>query len=178
MSRRLFRAAALATVVAALLALPSSAIAQDREQPSWVKDVLKRVVLDPTTYAPAVIAYDATMRDWNSSQPFFKAGFVEQNDRFTVSGFSNDAPVDYGTGKRRILADAFGNLPMSIVNNVGVAVFDRALTRRFPEKRRLVRVLGWAERIAVATYLAHDLAGRHYSQWRENERLASQLGLP
>lgn len=104
----------------------SQAFAQDGDQPSFFSSVVKRVALDPTTYAPSIIAYDATMRDWDSSQPFFQNGlYVERNARFTVSGRPNDVAVDYATGKQLILKDAIGNFEMSLVNNVANALFEQ-----------------------------------------------------
>src|SRR5438128_9379226 len=97
----------------------------DQNRPSLLLDVTKRVVFDPTTYAPAIIAYDATMRDWKSSQPFFQNGFVEHNVRFTISGRPDDFPVSYSVGQRRILADALVNLEMSAVNNFTDSMFER-----------------------------------------------------
>ena len=75
-------------IVYALL-VPCVAFAQERE-PSPLGRVLKATFLDPTTYAPAVLTYDGTMRDWNTSQPFFRNGFLEQNARFTRSGRRSD----------------------------------------------------------------------------------------
>src|SRR3981081_690868 len=89
-------------IVAVMLSLgilciaTSNAIAQDQAPSSFMGTIVKQVVLDPTTYAPAVIAYDATVRDWKPSQPFFNNGFMEQNQRFTISGRPNDVPVAYG----------------------------------------------------------------------------------
>src|SRR5262249_33715572 len=75
-------------------ATPLTVRAQEVKGPSWsFGSFVKDVTLDPTTYAPAIIAYDATVRDWNSSQPFFRNGFLEQNARFTVSGQANDTAV-------------------------------------------------------------------------------------
>ena len=52
----------LVAVLTALLLFPAAgAIAQDRVERSFIADVVTRVVLDPTTYAPAALAYDATM---------------------------------------------------------------------------------------------------------------------
>src|SRR5450759_3800844 len=101
----------------ALLASPVIVFAQDQEHVSFVADVAKHVVLDPTTYAPAIIAYDSTMRDWNSSQPFFQNGYAEHNPFFTVSGLPNDRAVSYTVGKQMIVRDLFTNLEVSAVNN-------------------------------------------------------------
>ena len=156
---------------------PSTLRAQDNEQSSWLADIAKRVAFDPTTYAPAIIGYDATMRDWNSSQPFFNAGFVERNSRFTINGLPNGVAVDYTTGKRRILTDGIGNLEMSLANNFASAILERAMTNRYPEHRKLIKVVGWIERVGLASLLSYNLSSKHYRQWQENERTAAQLGL-
>src|SRR5437867_9018801 len=100
-----------------IVMMPAYASAQESGGGSAVGDIFKRVVFDPTTYAPAVIAYDATMRDWNTSQPFFRNGYFEGNERFTLSGVPNDRPVSYVVGRQRILSDAFLNMQMSLANN-------------------------------------------------------------
>lgn len=167
-----------AILLAAVCVLGASqASAQDGDQSSFFGPLVKRVVLDPTTYAPSIITYDATMRDWNSSQPFFRSGlFVERNPRFTVSGRPNDVPLDYAAGKRQILMDAFANLEISVVNNAADAVFERMLTQRYPEHRKLFRVLGRVERIGFASYLSYRLAAPHYRQWQANEQMGKQIG--
>jgi hypothetical protein len=165
-------------VMVVLTVLVTSARAQ--EQPSIAaaaKDVAKRVVLDPTTYAPAVIAYDATMRDWNSSQVFFANGFVERNPRFTFSGRPYDVPVSYGAGRQRILGDAFKTFQVSLIHNVTENIIEHTLVTRYPERRKLFRVLGWVERGAVGSYLTYMLSSQHYRQWRFNELEAVRLGL-
>jgi len=154
--------------------IPSSASAQD--QPSPLGDTVKRVVLDPTTYAPAVIAYDATMRDWNTSQPFFRNGYLERNERFTLTGQPNGLPVSYDVGRNRILTDALLNLQMSVVNNVADQVFERMLITRFPEQRKLVRTLGWVERLSFGAYMSYQLSAQHYRQAAANELRAQQMG--
>src|SRR5262245_42675246 len=128
----------LALVVA--LAIPTSVRAQDNsDQPSLFGSIAKQVVFDPTTYAPAAIAYGATMRDSNTSQPLFNAGFVERNSRFTISGLPNDRPITYGEGQRQILRDAFMNLQMSVVNNVTNRLIEDVLISRHPEHRKLFK---------------------------------------
>ena len=88
----------LATFVllaAIMLSTAEVAFAQEEHRSSIFTDILRDVALDPTTYAPAIIGYDATMRDWNTSQPFFQSGYVEHNARFTVSGLPNDRAIGY-----------------------------------------------------------------------------------
>jgi hypothetical protein len=162
----------------ALVGGMSPAFAQ--EKPSVgdaTKDVFKRVVLDPTTYAPAIIAYDATMRDWNSSQIFFANGYIERNPRFTFSGRPYDLPVAYGVGQQRIRSDAFRTFQVSLIHNVTENIIERTLVARYPEHRKVYRVLGWIERGAVGSYLTYVLSNQHYRQWRFNEQEATRLGL-
>jgi hypothetical protein len=153
----------------------SNATAQDQE-PSFLGTLLKQVTLDPTTYAPAVIAYDATLRDWKTSQPFFNHGFMEHNSRFTISGRANDVPVTYGEGQKRILADAATNLGMSALNNFTGRVFERVLLERYPEHRKIVKVASWVERISFGVYMSYVLSKDHYRQAALNATRAQQLG--
>src|SRR5580765_291644 len=87
----------IAAVLVVVL-LPASAFAQSEQRSSFAASTFKGVIFDPTTYAPALIAYDATMRDWKTSQPLFRAGYMELNERFTVSGLPRDVPVSYEVG--------------------------------------------------------------------------------
>ena len=147
----------------------------DRPTSTFVS-VRKQVTLDPTTYVPAILGYDATMRDWNSSQPMFRYGFVEGNPRFTVSGWPNDAPISYEAGKRRILNDALANLRMSVVDNLSTAVVEHVLVKRYPEHRKLIRTLGWAAVIRWPP-TCRIRYQPHHQQWRANEQLNQQLGI-
>jgi hypothetical protein len=165
-----------AGLVALVILLPLRASAQNPDQPSFLGDTFKRVILDPTTYAPAVIAYEGTMRDWNTSQPFFRNGYVERNERFTLSGLPNDRPVSYDAGRQRILSDAFINLQMSLAHNAADQVFERMLIDRFPQHRKLVRTLGWIERSAFASYMSYRLSVMHYRQAAANQAYAQQMG--
>jgi hypothetical protein len=163
-------------LTALLLCSAVSAIAQDRGERSFIADVLTRVVLDPTTYAPAALAYDATMRDWRTSQPFFQHGFYETNARFTVSGLPHDVAISYGAGQRIIRADALVSLRRSAVNNLAEQIFERVLVNKYPNHRKLVRAVGWAQRISFASFKAYRLSSTHYRQAGQNQRLARQLG--
>jgi hypothetical protein len=169
------RQSVIALAIAAVL-MPAYASAQESNGGSAVGSIFKRVVFDPTTYAPAVIAYDGTMRDWNTSQPFFRNGYFERNERFTLSGLPNDRPLSYEAGRRRILNDAFVTLEMSLINNVGSQIFERVLIDRFPEQRKLVRTLGWIERSAFASFMAYHLSAQHYRQAAANQAYARQMG--
>jgi len=169
------RSASIVAVIAITgILLPLRVSAQ--EQPSILGDTIKRVVFDPTTYAPAIIAYDGTMRDWNTSQPFFRNGYVEHNERFTLTGRPNDLPVSYEVGRNLILKDALVTLQMSVVNNVADQLFERMMITRFPEHRKLVRALGWVERGAFASYMSYELSAQHYRQASANAVRAQQMG--
>jgi hypothetical protein len=147
-----------------------------REDPGFVGDITKRLFLDPTTYAPAVIFFPSQYLDWASSQPFFRNGYMERNYDFTVSGRANDVPVSFGAGNRKIVRNTLVNFSTSVLHNAAENIFERELIERYPERRKLIRTLGWIERVAVSGYLAYYTSAPHYRQWRENERLARQLG--
>lgn len=164
------------TAVALMMVLASPASAQEPDPASSLPAVVKAVILDPTTYAPAVVAWEATHLDWRSSQIFFQHGWSEQNPRFTTSGRRDDTAIGYAAGNRKITMDAFANVRLSVVNNFSSRMVERLLIRRYPKHRRLVRALGWIERSALASYWTYRLSADHFRQWRENERRARQFG--
>jgi hypothetical protein len=108
---------------------------------------------------------------------FFQHGFMEQNRRFTMSGLPNDRPLGYHEGNRAILSMALANLQTSLVNNVSDRVFEEWLVAKYPDHRKLVKTLGWIERIGFASYLSYLRAGPHFQQWQRNQRLAAEMGL-
>jgi hypothetical protein len=164
-----------AICAAAIFATPLAVSAQEPHS-SFVMDVARHVLLDPTTYVPAILAYDSTMRDWSSSQPFFQNGFVEHNPQFTDSGLPNDRAVSYEVGRQRILSDVVANMEISVVNNLTDSAFEHVLIERYPNHRKLVRAVGWIEKSAFASYVSYRLSASHYRQWQENQRMAQQLG--
>ncbi len=176
--RRAHRAATTCWLflVALVLSVPSRVSAQEQHQPSLLGDIARKVVIDPTTYLPAIIAYDAMRQDWQTSQPFFQHGFNERNPRYTASGLPNDVPLSYGAGNRRVLTDALFNLGTSAVNNATGHIIERVLVERYPAHRRIWRALGWAERISFASYMSYRLSIEHYRQAGWNERVARQQG--
>lgn len=163
-------------VVALMMLLASSVSAQDQDRSSFVPDVIKKVILDPTTYAPAIVAWGATRLDWQSSQIFFRNGFFEHNPRFTVSGRGDDIAISYAAGNRQIFTDAMANLQLSLVNNLAGHAIERVLLRGRPNHPKLVRTIGWIERSAVASYISYRQSAGHVRQWQENQRRARQLG--
>ena len=84
-----------------LIILPQETTAQDGVGQLF-KDIGKDVVSDPTTYAPSVIFFTAKKLDWDSSQVFFRNGYVEENYDYTISGKAKDTPISYVAGNRRI----------------------------------------------------------------------------
>jgi len=159
-----------------MLAAASSASAQDQGHASFAPDVLKGLIFDPTTYAPAVVTWEATRLDWRSSQIFFRNGSFEHNPYFTVSGRGDDTAIGYAAGNRQIFMDSLANLRLSLINNVSERVMERLLMPRYPNHRRLVRTIGWIERSAMASYWSYWLSAGHFRQWRENGQRAQRLG--
>jgi hypothetical protein len=171
--------AAGVALLGALLSLGTAtqAAAQEENTTSPIADVVKGVVFDPTTYAPAVISYDGTMRDWNTSQVFFRNGFLERNPRFTVSGLPEDRAIDYMSGRRLILKDSLAILGVTAAQNLTSRVVERALLARYPEHRTLVKTIGWVQRIAIGSLMTYRLAAPHYRQATMNAQRAAALGL-
>jgi hypothetical protein len=163
-------------VVALMVLVASSASAQDQDRASFVPDVFKKVILDPTTYAPAVVAWEATRLDWRSSQVFFQSGWLEHNSRYTVSGRANDTAIGYAAGNRQILRDSIADLQVSVANNVSARMVERLLMPRYPNHRKLLRTIGWIERSTMASFWSYRLSAGHFRQWQQNERRAQQLG--
>ncbi len=163
--------------VALTLSWTSFASAQGSTQTSFASDIVKSVVRDPTTYAPAVAIYGASRLDWQSSQVFFEHGFVEHNSRYTESGLGDSAAMSHRGGNLQIATDSLAVLlQMSVAHNVTERVIERALIRRYPNHERVVRVVGMVERIVGASYLSIALSSAHTGQWQANVRLARQLG--
>jgi hypothetical protein len=139
-----------------------------------VWDVARAVLIDPTTYVPAVISYEAMLHDWKTSQALFSYGWVEGNPQFTISGRPNDVPVGYATGKRIIRNIGLDVLQQSAAHNVGVAVVERLLISRYPERKKLIRTLSWVERIGYASAAAYLNSAKHFRQASINRRLVRE----
>jgi hypothetical protein len=171
---RCFTTSALAAVLTMMAA--TAIFAQETDHPSAVTSVFKGVILDPTTYAPALISYDATMRDWNTSQPFFQNGYVERNARFTLTGRSYDSPVSYGVGRNQITKDTLTAFGVSAVQNTASRMVEQVLMSKFPNHRKAVKAIGWMQRIAVASAMSYQLSADHYRQATLNAQRARELG--
>jgi hypothetical protein len=50
-------------VIALMMLVPSPVSAQEPGTGSFVRDIVKAVMLDPTTYAPAIVSYEPTRLD-------------------------------------------------------------------------------------------------------------------
>ena len=164
-------------IVAVLLGFPPAwALAQADESRPFAWDVARAALIDPTTYAPALISYKAIQQDWKTSQVLFTNGWVEQNPKFTISGRPNDVPVSYDAGTRRIRRAALTVLQYSAANNVGTLVVERLLIARYPHRKTLIRTLSWVERIAFASALTYRNSADHFRQASKNRRLAREYG--
>jgi hypothetical protein len=163
-------------VVSLSMIVASSTSAQEGDHTSLVPDVIKKVILDPTTYVPAIVAWESTRLDWRSSQIFFQKGWLEYNPRFTVSGLPGEAPLSYAAGNRLIFRDSIANLQLSLLNNVSERVMEHLLMPRYPGHRKLLRSIGQIERVAMASYFTYLLSADHLRQWQANQALAQQLG--
>ena len=160
-----------------VLANARFASAQNEKRSSAFADVVKGVAFDPTTYAPALIGYHATMKDWNTSQPFFQNGFVEHNQRFTVTGRPDDTALSYMVGRNQIFKDALTTFGVTAAQNATSRLVERALLQRYPDHRKTVKTIGWIQRISVASLMSYHLSASHYHQADINAQRAAQLGL-
>lgn len=156
---------------------PSVASAQNEGRGNVVLDIAKSVLFDPTTYVPAALSYDSQRADWNTSQPLFKMGWLEQNPRYTVSGRPDDTPLSYQAGNREIRRDAIAHLQQSVVNNLSAHILERTLTQKYPEHRKLFKALSWMERISFSGYMGYLASVDHFRQAQKNREMARQYGI-
>jgi hypothetical protein len=163
-------------LISMLVLTPAMASAQSETDSNIFWDVTKAVVFDPTTYAPATLSYTSMKMDWDSSQTLFRNGWVEQNHRFTVSGRANDVPVSFGEGNKKIRNMALLHLQESIINNAAANVFERVLANKYPQHRKLFKVLSWVERVAFASYVSYAASANHFKQTQRNREMAAQYG--
>ena len=163
-------------LLAMMILTPTIASAQSETDSNIFWDVTKAVVFDPTTYAPATLSYTSMKMDWQSSQALFRNGWVEQNHRFTISGRPNDMPVSFGDGNKRIRHMALLHLQESIINNTAANLFERVLADKYPQHRKLFKVLSWVERVAFASYVSYAASANHFKQTERNRQLAVQYG--
>ena len=170
------RAITRLVLLSMMILTPAIASAQAEADSNLFWDVTKAVVFDPTTYAPATLSYTSMKLDWDSSQTLFRNGWVEQNHRFTISGRPNELPVSYAEGNRRIRQMALLHLQESLVNNAAANIFERVLAEKYPQHRKLFKVLSWVERIGFASYVSYMASANHFRQAERNRQLAVQFG--
>lgn len=166
--------AVLTAIVLVLASALASAQTEERRPFAW--DVARAVLIDPTTYAPALISYESMRQDWKTSQVLFTHGWLEQNRQFTISGRANDVPVGYREGSSRIRGAALRVLRGSAANNLSVRIIERLLVARYPRRKNLIRALSWVERIAFASLLTYRNSADHLRQASSNRRLAREYG--
>ena len=152
------------------------AFAQEPQPLLGLAKIARAVAHDPATYAPVIAKYGAMTLDWESSQVFFRNGFVEHNARYTVSGQSNDIPLSHGAGSRKVVVDSLRLFAHSVPANLAERTIEQLLIRKYSSHRKTWVVLGQATRILGTSYFSYAASARHLQQWRRNERLAQQLG--
>ena len=145
------------------------------ERRPLLAETISRVLKDPTTYALPAVVYTAHRLDWDSSQKLFAYGYLERNPDFTLSGRVDDLPISHAAGKRKILRYSLQTIGHSILNNAASAVVERQLIDRYPQRRKLIRTLGWIERGLVTGYLSYRLTHNQFQQWQDNERTLRAL---
>lgn len=148
----------------ALTAVPGRAQSLGEHAKAIAADVLK----DPTTYGPAAATGIGKTLDWTSSQRFFAAGYVEANPYYTVSGLPHDRPVSSATGHQINMEVSLRVFASSLANNAAASVTSRALSARWPEHRRLIRLASVIERVAFAVGTAYVNSAKNFRQWRRN----------
>ena len=142
-----------------------------------LKNTAKDVVLDPTTYAPTALSLFGKKLDWDSSQIFFKNGYVESHPAFTISRLPFDTAISHAAGNKKIIEISLPVLRLSVLNNVTVSMSERLLVDRHPNHKKLIKSIGWIEKIAMASYFSYQYSNKNFSQWQLNKRMARELGL-
>lgn len=161
--------------LAFFLAVPQNVLAQNKLA-GFVIDTAKDVANDPTTYAPFGASWLGKQLDWNSSQVLFKNGYVEENPDFTVNGLPHDKPLSHGAGSKKLVLVSLPVLELSVINNTAASVVERLLINRYPERRKLIKTLGWVEKITVAGYIGYKFSSPNFKQWQTNKNMARREG--
>jgi len=55
--------------------------------------------------------------------------------------------------------------------------FERMLAQKYPEHRKLLKTLGWVERISFSSYVSYLASVNHFSQVQKNQQMAREYGL-
>lgn len=161
-------------LLTAILAVPRDAMAQNRVA-GFVKDVAKDVLVDPTTYGPLGVSLLGKHLDWETSQIFFENGHGEMNPNYAVNGPGSKA-VSYTIGNRKLIVESLANFSLSVGNNAVISATERLLLNKYPKHRKLVKTIGWIEKVAVNGYIGYESSHLNFRQWRINEDRARQLG--
>jgi len=154
----------------------TAASAQTSEPSSSISRILKAVGRDPVTYTPVVMKFTAMSLDWESSQIFFRHGFVEHNERYTVSGRPDDVPISHAAGRRKLAMDSLTLLARTVPQSLAERATERLLVRVFPQHKKAMVVAGRAIRILGASYMSYTTSRANIRRWQRNERLAHQMG--
>lgn len=136
-----------------------------------------KTTIDLTTTPPAILHYYAKMEDWETSQPFFRAGWLEKNPGFTETGLPYDVAMSFGDGKRVIRHESYRILWDSAVNNFLSHLTKQYMDYKYPGHKKLWTTVEWAERLAFMGFTAWKGSAQFIEQRRKNERLALQYGL-
>jgi hypothetical protein len=136
----------LAIALTALL-WTSAAAAQTAEPEPLRFAILKSVLRDPATYAPSIVKFSAMTLDWETSQVFFRHGYVEHNPHFTVSGRSNDAAISHAAGSRKIVVDSVKLLALTVPENLAERTLEHFLLAHYPQHRKMLLVAGHVGRV-------------------------------
>ncbi len=141
----------------------------------FVKGVAKDVLVDPTTYGPLGASLLGKKLDWDTSQIFFEHGHGEMNPNYAVNGPGSKA-VSYATGNRKLVVESLLNFQLSIGNNAVTSAAERLLLMKYPEHRKLVKTIGWIEKVAANGYIGYYFSHLNFHQWQANKDRARQLG--
>jgi len=107
----------------------------------------------------------------------FNAGWMEHNARYTVTGRPDSRPISFEAGNRQIRRDALAHLQESMVNNLSTQIFERVLAQKYPEHQKLLKALGWVERISFSSYVGYMASVDHFKQVQKNEEMARAYGI-
>lgn len=157
-----------------LTGFSQEAMAQNRVA-GFIKDVAKDVFVNPTTYGSLGASLLGKGLDWDSSQIFFEHGHGETNPDYAVNGPGSKA-VSHAAGNRRLVVESFLNFGLSIGNNAVISATERLLLTKHPEHQKLVKTIGWIEKVVANGYIVYFSSYRNFKQWQINKNRAQQLG--
>ena len=67
---------------------------------------------------------------------------------------------------------------LAAAQNLSSRLVERALLARYPEHRKMVKTIGWIQRIGLASLMSYHLSAAHYRQAGYNVTRARELGYP